>query len=148
MTRPNLVILTMSAALLLGLSVRANEKPTGEYVSAMKDLEAASEILRHHARMVEPGGDFGYDWVEKDGAKLKTAFDTTLAFWTAKKVNSAIRLAQNGVSDAADLERAAKARHYDGVVAAVGAILAACEPCHLAHREQLPDGTFEIRTKS
>jgi hypothetical protein len=140
-----LTVLTVSVALTLGLSARANEAPPEEYRRAMKDLEAASEILRHHARMVEPGGDCCYDWVEKDAAKLKAAFATTLEFWTAKKVTGAMRLAQNGASDAADLERAAKAKHYDGVVAGVGAVLAACEPCHLAHRDKLPDGTFEIR---
>ena len=140
-----LTVFTIVAALILASAPRANEKPTEEYRNAMKDLEAASEILRHHARMVEPGGDFGYDWVEKDAATLKAAFGKTLEFWTAKKVESAIRLARYGASDAADLERAAKAKHYDGVVAAVGAVLAACEPCHLAHREKLPDGTFEIR---
>jgi hypothetical protein len=140
-----LSVLTVSAALVLGLSARANEKPPEEYRSAMKDLEAASEILRHHARMVEPGGDCCYDWVEKDAVTLKAAFAKTLEFWTAKKVRDAIRIAQYGASDAADLERAAKAKHYDGVVAAVGAVLAACEPCHAAHREKLPDGTFEIK---
>jgi hypothetical protein len=143
--RRSLTLLTVSAALTLGLSAGANEKPTEEYRNAMKDLEAASEILRHHARMVEPGGDCCYDWVEKDAVTLKAAFTTALEFWTAKKVNNAIRIARDGASDAADLERAAKAKHYDGVVAAVGAVLAACEPCHLAHREKLPDGTFEIK---
>ena len=58
MTRPNRAILIASVALLFGLTVRANEKPTEEYRKAMKDLEAASEIMRHHSRMVEPGGDF------------------------------------------------------------------------------------------
>jgi cytochrome c556 len=143
--RSALTVLIVSAALTLGLSVLANEKPTEEYRNAMKDLEASSEILRHHARMVEPGGDCCYDWVEKDAVTLKAAFTKALEFWMAKKVNSAIRIAQNGASDAADLERAAKTKHYDGVVAAVGAVLADCEPCHLAHREKLPDGTYEIK---
>jgi hypothetical protein len=111
----------------------------------MKSLEAASEILRHHARMVEPGGDCCYDWVEKDAVVLKEAFTKTLEFWKAKNVRNAITLAQYAVSDAAGLERAAKAKHYDGVVAGVSGVLNACEPCHLAHREKLPDGTFEIR---
>ena len=140
-----MTVLTVSAALTLGLSARANERPSEEYRTAMKNLEAASEILRHHARMVEPGGDCCYDWVEKDAVVLKAAFTKTLEFWTAKKVKNAITLAQYAVSDAAGLERAAKAKHYDGVVAGVSGVLNACEPCHLAHREKLPDGRFEIR---
>jgi len=135
----------VSAALTLGFSARANEPPTEEYRAAMKDLEAASEILRHHARMVEPGGDCCYDWVEKDAVTLKAAFAKTLEYWKAKNVKNAITLAQYAVSDAAGLERAAKAKHYDGVVAGVSGVLNACEPCHVAHREKLPDGTYEIR---
>jgi cytochrome c556 len=131
--------------LVVVFPVRATEKPTDEYQAAMKALEAASEILRHHARMVEPGGDFGYAWVENDAATLKAGFEQTLKFWQTKNAKNAIALAQNAVSDAAVLERAAKARHYDGVVAGVGGVLAACEPCHNAYREQLPDGSFAIR---
>jgi cytochrome c556 len=145
MTRPNIAILIASLAWILGLTVRANEKPTEEYRKAMKDLEAASEIMVHHSRMVEPGGDFGYAWIESDAANLKVAFETARAYWAARNVKGAVRFAENAVSDATILERAAKAKHYDGVVAGVGGVLADCEPCHLAYREQLPDGTFEIR---
>lgn len=145
--RRGLAIVTTAAALMLGSAPLANEKPTEEYRNAMNVLQATTEIMVHHSRMVEPGGDFGYDWIEKDAATLKAAFTKALEFWTAKNVQSAMRLAQYGASDAAGLERAAKAKHYDGVVAGVGAVLAACEPCHLAHRETLPDGTFEIKFK-
>jgi cytochrome c556 len=139
------VIAAVVVVSVCGFSARANEKPSDEYRKAMQDLQAASEIVRHHARMVEPGGDCCYDWVEKDAAVLKAAFGTTLAFWTARGVKNAVRIARDATSDAAELERAAKTKHYDGVVAALGAVLASCEPCHLAYREQLPDGTFEIR---
>jgi cytochrome c556 len=140
-----LTVLTVSAALTLGLSVQANEKPSDEYRNVMKELMSVSGLLLHHARMVEPGGDCCYDWVEKDAATLKADFTKVLEYWTEKKASGAMQIAQNAVSDAADLERQAKAHHYDGVVAAVGAVQNACEPCHLAHREDLPDGTYEIK---
>jgi cytochrome c553 len=136
---------TLALVFVVACSVRANETPPPEYRTAMKDLEAASEIMRHHARMVEPGGDFGYDWIESDAGRLKSGFERALAFWTAKDVKHAMRLAQDAASDAAVLERAAKRKHYDGVVAGVGGVLAACEGCHNAYREQLPDGSFAIK---
>ena len=136
---------TLALVLVVACSVQASETPPPEYRTAMKELEAASEIMRHHARMVEPGGDFGYDWIESDAAKLKSGFERALAFWTAKNVKHAMRLAQDAASDAAVLERAAKRKHYDGVVAGVGGVLAACEGCHNAYREQLPDGSFAIK---
>ena len=83
--RSSLVVPAVCAALILGAAVRANEKPTEAYRQAMKDIDAASQILRHHGRMVEPGGDCCYDWVEKDAATLKAAFATVLEYWTARK---------------------------------------------------------------
>jgi hypothetical protein len=136
---------TLALVFVVACSVRASETPPPEYRTAMRDLEAASEIMRHHARMVEPGGDFGYDWIESDAARLKSGFERALAFWTAKNAKHAMRLAQDAASDAAVLERAARRKHYDGVVAGVGGVLAACEGCHNAYREQLPDGSFAIR---
>jgi cytochrome c556 len=143
--RPALVAVLVSAAVSPGFPLRASGKPPDEYRAAMRELEAASDIMRHHARMVEPGGDFGYDWIESDAGRLKAAFERTLAFWTARDVKRAMRLAGDAVSDAAVLERAAKRRHYDGVVAGVAGVLADCEACHSVYREQLPDGSFEIR---
>jgi len=138
--RPALVL-----ACVLSFSVRASEPPPAEYRTAMKELEAASDIMRHHARMVEPGGDFGYDWIEADAGRLKSGFERALAFWTERNVKRAMRFAQDAASDAAVLERAAKRKHYDGVVAGVGGVLASCEGCHNVYREQLPDGTFVIK---
>jgi hypothetical protein len=130
---------------VLILVVQANERPSPEYRRAMIDLESTSQLMRHHARMVEPGGDFGYPWIEGDAAKLKAAFEVTRAYWTARKRPHAITFAQNAISDAEILGRAAKSKHFDGVVAGVAGVLADCEPCHLAFREELPDGAFEIR---
>ena len=130
---------------IAGLSVTASDKPPDDYRAAMKSLEAATDIMRHHARMVEPGGDFGYDWIEKDAATVKGALQQTLDFWTARDVKRAMRFAQDAMSDAALLEKAARNKHFDGVVAGVAGVLAACEPCHSVYREQLPDGSFAIR---
>ena len=135
----------IAVALLAAFPVSGNERPSPEYQRAMKTLQEASDLMRHHARMVEPGGDFGYAWIESDAATLKEAFEVARAYWTIRNSRGATTFAQNAVSDAAILERAAKAKHYDGVVAGVAGVLADCEPCHRVYREELPDGTFEIR---
>ena len=54
-------------------------------------------------------------------------------------------LAQSGAKGAADLEAAAKAKNEDGVAAAQKAVGSTCAACHMAHRERLQDGTFEIK---
>ena len=67
---------TLALVLAVACSVQASETPPPEYRTAMKDLEAASEIMRHHARMVEPGGDFGYDWIESDADQAEKRLRT------------------------------------------------------------------------
>jgi hypothetical protein len=138
-------VLPVALLLVLAWPIRASEKPSEDYRAAMQELFAASEIMRHHARMVEPGGDFGYTWIDGDAGRLKAAFERTLAFWTMKDVKRAMRYAQDAVSDADILQKAARRKHYDGVVAGVAGVLADCEPCHAVYRDQLPDGSFEIR---
>lgn len=139
------VVVSVSVAIVFCLTVDANERPSAEYRKAMLDLESTSQLMRHHARMVEPGGDFGYAWIEDDAARLRAAFEVAQSYWIRRNKNSAMTFARNAVGDAMILERAAQRKHYDGVVAGVAGVLADCEPCHLAYREELPDGTFEIR---
>jgi len=143
--RQSAAVIILSLALMGSIMLCATERPSADYRQAMNDLERTSQLMRHHARMVEPGGDFGYAWIESDAASLKTAFEVARSYWTSRRKGPAITFAQNAVSDATILERAAKAKHYDGVVAGVAGVLADCEPCHIAYREELPDGTFAIR---
>jgi mono/diheme cytochrome c family protein len=126
-------------AVVLGLPVWANEKPSEAYQNAMKNLGAANQSLRNNVTAKD------YDAVAKDAATFKASFATALAFWTAKKVDDAVTLAQNGAKSAADLEAAAKAKNEEGVAAAQKAVGSTCAACHMAHRERLQDGTFEIK---
>lgn len=126
-------------AVALGLAVRANEKPPESYQKAMKDLGAANQSLRNNVTAKD------YDAVAKDAATFKASFATALAFWTAKKADDAVTLAQTGAKGAADLETAAKAKNEESVAAAQRAVGATCAACHMAHRERLQDGTFEIK---
>ena len=44
-----------------------------------------------------------------------------------------------------DLEKAAKAKDDAAITAANTALTATCGGCHTAHRERLPDMSFEIK---
>ena len=80
-----------------------------------------------------------------DAATLQGNFAKIEAFWTTKKVDDAIGFAKAGGKGAADLEAAAKAKSDDRIAAASMAATGACGGCHMAHRERLPDMTFEIK---
>jgi cytochrome c556 len=131
----------LAAAVLFGLNVLANEKPTPEFQELMKSNAAAAGPtgLRGHV----PAKD--YDAIAKDAATLKANYTKIEAFWTQKKVEDAIKLAKDGGKAAADLELAAKAKDDAGITAAMGKVTATCSGCHTAHRVQLPDKTYEIK---
>ena len=99
-----------------------------------------------HIKAVEADGAYpDYMPIEKDAAAMKTAFAAALTFWQEKKVDDATNLAQAGAKGVEDLQTAMKEKSYDGVVTAAATIGRTCAACHMAHREPLADGTFEIK---
>lgn len=121
------------------LNVVANEKPTADYQNIMKSNGAANGALRMHIMAKD------YDAIAMDAATIKANLAKIEAFWAAKKVDDAIAFAKNGGKGAADLEAAAKAKDDAAITSASMAVASACGSCHMAHRERLPDMTFEIK---
>ena len=76
---------------------------------------------------------------------LRTAFNATLAYWNEKKVDDAIKLTEAGLKGVDDLEKAAKEKSYDSLVASRARSRSTCASCHKAHRVQTPDGIYEIK---
>jgi len=126
--------------------VRADEKPTDAYQKAMKDMGVSAQALRAEVKTIESAGAYpDYTQVDKHVSALRAAFKTTLAFWNDKKVADAISVTEAGLKGVDDLEKAAKEKSYDNLVAASTAISATCASCHKAHRTQTPDGVYEIK---
>jgi hypothetical protein len=145
-------VLAVFTAVLIGLPAQANEKPTETYQAAEKQLQAANNSLRNNVKNIDYAG------LQKDAATFKAAFAVMLQFWEEKKADDAIKFVQDGMTNAGALETAAQAMNYNGVLAAQNAIVGSngvafeggalpgvCVGCHLAHRQRLPDGTFEIK---
>ena len=132
----------LSAAALAAVGaivVMAAEKPPESYVKLMKDTNTTAQGLRGHMQAKD------YDAIASDAASLKKLFADTEAFWVARKAEDAIGFAKSGGKAAADLETAAKAKNDDGVATSARALNGTCMGCHTAHRERLPDGSFEIK---
>jgi cytochrome c556 len=137
--RKTFVLSSLILAAGFGLTLAANEKPTEEYSSTMKSNGATGQALRRDVIAKD------YAAIAKDAATFKANFAKIEAFWAAKKVDDAIGFAKAAGKAAADLETAANAKNDDGVAAANTALNATCGTCHMAHRERLPDMTFEIK---
>ena len=88
-----------ACVLVLGMTARANEQPTGAYQQAMKDLAAANVALRNDVRAIEAAGAYpDYNPIEKDVVSLKGGFTTAASFWTAKNVGDAMKLVAAGLA--------------------------------------------------
>jgi cytochrome c556 len=131
--------LVLCAVAVLGLAVRAGEKPPESYVKNMKDTNAASQELRKNLDAKD------YDAIAKNAATLKMLFATTQSFWEERKMEDAVGFAKNGAKSAADLETAAKAKNEEAVASFAKTLQATCKTCHDVHRERLPDGSSEIK---
>jgi len=139
--RKGLVLLLAAPVLAFGINLVANEKPTAEFQALMRSTAAAAGPmgLRGHV----PAKD--YDAIAKDAATLKGNFTKIETFWSEKKVADAVTFAKNGHEAAEDLEKAAQAKDDAKIAAANMTLGAQCAGCHTAHREQLPDKSFEIK---
>jgi mono/diheme cytochrome c family protein len=137
--RGTLVLWSLALVVAFGLSIAANEKPTEAYSSTMKSNAATGQALRRDTMAKD------YDAIAKDASTFKANFAKIEAFWTAKKVDDASGFAKAGGKAAADLETAAGAKNDEAIAAATMAMNATCGSCHMAHRERLPDMTFEIK---
>ena len=150
--RGKLTVLAVVTAISLAFPARANEKPAEAYQKAEKDLQAANNSLRNDVKNIN------YPGLQKDADAFKAPFAVMLQFWQEKKADDAVKYIQDGMKGADDLGTAAQAMNYNGVLAAQnalvgsngvafegGALPGVCVGCHLAHRQRLPDGSFDIK---
>jgi len=146
MHRSVVVVAVCLFANITVVSLGADEKPTEAYQKAMKEMSASAQALRAEVKTIESAGAYpDFTQVDKHVSALRAAFKTTLAFWSDKKVTDAISVTEAGLKGVDALEKAAKEKSYDNLVAASGAISATCASCHKAHRTQAPDGVYEIK---
>ena len=139
-------VVTVLVFVVAVFSVRADEKPSEAYQKAMKDLSASAQALRAEVKTIESAGAYpDYTPLDKHVSVLRGAFKATLAYWNEKKVDDAVKVTEAGLKGVDALEKAAKDKSYDNLVAASSAISATCASCHKAHRTQTPEGLYEIK---
>jgi hypothetical protein len=137
--RQGRLMMTIGFTIALGLMVRAAEKPSPEYVKAMKDLSGVVQAL------TKPGASEDFELAKKNATTAKDAFDLVKTFWAGKGATDAVKLADAGSKAVADLSVSANLSSKEGVEAALKDMRATCATCHTAHRDKAADGSFEIK---
>jgi cytochrome c556 len=144
--RGTIAVFAVCATVLTGFIVQASEKPGDAYQQAMKGLGAANAKLRADLTSLEKDGAYpDYNPFDADIANLRASFTVALEFWQAKKVEDAVAKVQAVLKYVDELEAARKDKNYDALMTAAAEIGKSCAGCHAAHREKLPDGTYEIK---
>jgi len=126
--------------LVVGMSAFANEKPSADFREAMRENGAALQKL---AKDVE-AKDF--DAIAAGAGTLKKNFSGPIGkYFTDKKMEDALKQCTAAFQASDGLEKAAKAKNEMQVADARRAVQGSCGACHMAHREQLPDKSYEIK---
>jgi len=123
---------------LFSFAAIAAEKPSPEFVKAMKDLAAANQAITKSVA----AGDFNA--VASNAGNAVNAIPVVQAYWKGKAPDAS-KAAEDAAKAAADLRVAAGLQSQEGIEYSAKMLGATCGQCHTAHRSALPDGTYEIK---
>ena len=124
----------------VGVALVANEKPPAAFQQAMKDNGAMAQKIGKDADAKD------YAALAADAAALKAAYSGPITrYFTDAKHEAGLEKTKAAITTVEALEKAASAKDDAAVAEARRAVTGGCQGCHAAHRERLPDGTFEIK---
>jgi hypothetical protein len=122
-----------------GQAAMAKITSPADYSTVMKDVNTQNMALRR-ALTAATEAD-----VAAAATKLEADFKQVQAYWEDKKVDDATTASKNAVTAAQSISKAVAAHDMAAATTASQTLGAQCMSCHMAHRNRLPDGTFEIK---
>jgi phage I-like protein len=142
----NWLAVVCGMAVLIGLAAQASEKPTEEYVKAMKTLQTVAAGLPKSLEAED------YAAMEQLVFAARPALSLLETYWTERKVEDAVAAAQKASKAIAEisvtvhlLSAGPNLLAIEGAQDAIKTFTSTCSACHTAHREKLPDGSFLIK---
>jgi cytochrome c556 len=130
-------------AIALGAARRVADRRTERPTPAMRAVMTANAEANRTIR--ERANDGDYAAVASAAAAYQQNFAYLERFWANRNVEPAVEISRAGRRAAIALEEAARTKDHAALEAAIAAIIGTCGACHKHYREELPDGTYEIR---
>jgi len=124
------------AALLLGIVFAQDHE---EFQTWMKETNTNFANLRKAV-----GAKQGAE-TAATAEKMAGIFDQVRGHFEEHHLDDGVNFAKTGHDAAKDLAAAANAGDWDKASADVKTLGSACQGCHAAHREKLPDGSFKMK---
>ena len=138
--------IALGIALAAGLAARASEKPSDEYVKAMKTLQTVAEGLPKSLAAED------HEAMDRLVIAARPALGVLEKYWGDRQVEDALLTAQKASKAIAEISVAVHLMAsgpnllaVEGAQESIKALVAACTACHAAHREKLPDGSYVIK---
>jgi hypothetical protein len=110
-----------------------------DYSKTMKQIAPTFQSLQKNNTAMN------YADATSDAKKLEAWFKDVQGYWEAKKVDDAVGFAKTAITAAQDTSKASAAMSATGLTDAQKALGGACQGCHTAHRERLPDGSYKMK---
>lgn len=139
-------VLGPGAGVRVRAALAAEEKPPADYVAAMRTFASVSKGLTE-ALAAEDA-----DRLDKLVIEARPALLTVEQYWTARKVEEAVEIAQRASKAIAEISVAVHLMSdgpnpiaIEGAQDSAKTFQATCAACHTAHRVTLPDGSFAIK---
>lgn len=130
----------------MGLAAGAAERPSAEYVDAMKTLAVVAQEMPKRLAADDADG------MEQLVYDARPALAVLEQYWTARAVDEAVELAQAASKAIAEISVAVHLMEdgpnplaTEGAEQSLKNLAATCVSCHAAYRETLPDGSYAIK---
>lgn len=131
---------------LFGFSLRAAEKPSADYVEAMRTLATVATELPKSLASDDVKA------MDELVIKVRPAIGVVRNYWADRKVEDALQSIEAAAKAIAEISVAVHLMGTsqsplakEGAQESITNFLASCATCHHAHRESLPDGTYAIK---
>jgi hypothetical protein len=141
-------VVSVACVLILGLVVSISaQAPTAgqkiatdaDYAVHMKEIGQLNGVLTKAVK----GGVA--DEASKAAARMEVLFKNVHAYWVEKKVTDAIGFTETALTGLQAVQKATAANDMAAAETARASVAGACQACHMAHREKLPEGGFRIK---
>ena len=133
MNRLKLALFALAASGLV-----ASAQDDAKFEEWMKSVDTSAKVLRKLEKKT------GTETVES-AEKIGVAYENMIGYWRQKNAADAVKLSEEGKAAAVELASAANAGDVEKADAAFKKVGGTCRPCHVAHREKLPDGKYKIK---
>ncbi len=131
--------LALAGTMMAQAPMKMGINSEADYAAAMKEIGSNNGMI---GKAITSGAAAD---AAKGSAILEARFKDVNAYWTAKKVDDAIKFSADALAASQALSKALAANDMTAAGEARTKLGATCMGCHTAHREKTPEGGWKMK---